>query len=263
MMNKQVKIWLIAAACLIVLGCILWVGVMMNLHWDFTKLSTVKMESNSYTVTQPYQNISIQATTADISVLPSEDAQCKVVCNDQSEIKHEVSVDGDTLTFQVKDTRKWYQHIGIGFESSKITVYLPAGEYGALTISSTTGDISLEGVSADTVQVKLSTGDIKLTDIACRSVSVTGTTGDTVLENVVAKEKLSAERNTGDILLKDCDGGEITLKTTTGDVTGTLLTSKSFVAKTSTGDIDIPQNTDGGRCAVTTTTGDIRLRIQK
>ena len=41
-MGKRMKIWLIIAAALILIGCILFAGVMTVMKWDFTKLSTVK-----------------------------------------------------------------------------------------------------------------------------------------------------------------------------------------------------------------------------
>lgn len=41
-MSRTAKIWLITAASLVLVGCVLFVGVMSTLAWDFTKLSTVR-----------------------------------------------------------------------------------------------------------------------------------------------------------------------------------------------------------------------------
>ena len=40
-MRKSTKIGLIIATSLVILGCILFAGVMSKLTWDFTKLGTV------------------------------------------------------------------------------------------------------------------------------------------------------------------------------------------------------------------------------
>ena len=50
-MSKGVKIWLIIAACLIVVGAIIFTGVMSVLKWDFKKLSTAKYQTNTYQIT--------------------------------------------------------------------------------------------------------------------------------------------------------------------------------------------------------------------
>ena len=47
-MSRKTKAWLILAALLIVIGSILFVGVMTVLNWDFTKLSTNRYIEKQY-----------------------------------------------------------------------------------------------------------------------------------------------------------------------------------------------------------------------
>ena len=66
-----------------------------------------------------------------------------------------------TLVIEKVDTRKWYDYIGINFGTTKITVYLPEGEYEALFIESHTGDIEIpDGFGFGDMNVTLSTGDV-------------------------------------------------------------------------------------------------------
>ena len=51
-MGKSVKIWLIIAASLVLIGCIAFGGVMAMLKWDFAKLSTAKYETNDYEINE-------------------------------------------------------------------------------------------------------------------------------------------------------------------------------------------------------------------
>ena len=44
-MKRAAKIWLTAAAALVLAGCILFAGTMSVLGWDFAKLSTVSLET--------------------------------------------------------------------------------------------------------------------------------------------------------------------------------------------------------------------------
>lgn len=317
-MNK--KIWLVIAAVLVILGLIMFVSVMTVYNWDFTKLSSVKYEQNTYEISEEFEHISIETNTADIVLLPSEDGKCKVNFFEEEKQNHSVTVENGTLVIQVVDTREWHDYIGINFSTSKITVYLPNSEYNMLAIKESTGDIQVpsnfkfESVditastgdvkhysSSETVKIKTSTGDIRvenisansldlsvstgkvtvsgaicegdvkinvstgktyLIDTKCKNLISSGNTGDISLRSVIAMEKLSIERSTGDVKFEGCDASEIFVKTDTGDVKGTLLSDKVFIAFSDTGRIDVPKTTIGDICEITTNTGDIKMLIE-
>ncbi len=295
---KSVKIYIIIAVSLILIGGIVFCRVMPLLNWDFTKLSNTKYETNSYPSLEAFKNILISTNTADIEFIPS--SEYKVVCHEQMKAQHTVSVKNDTLFIEYNDTRKWYEHIGISFGSSKITVYIPDGQYGALTVTASTGDVVVpkdykfesidillstgsatnyasalndikittstgdiftESITANTLSVSVSTGEVNLKNITCNSVISSGNTGSIILKNVIADDKLSLERTTGHIKLDKCDAAEIFAETDTGDINGTLLSEKIFITKTDTGKINVPKTATGGRCELTTDTGNIHIEI--
>ena len=280
-MTKKTKIWLITATFLLLTGCVIFGGVMTVYKWDFSKLSTNKYETNKYDINDNFKNISVNVKTADIVFVPSENAKAEVVCHEQDNAKHEVSVINDTLTIKLVDERKWYEYIGINFRTPKITVYLPQGEYGNLTISSSTGDINIENISAENINLtvstgeieaksitcngdfktKVSTGEVELKNISCKNLSSNGNTGHISLKDVIAEEKLTIERSTGDIKFELCDANEIFVKTDTGDVKGSLLSDKVFITQTDTGSVNVPKTITGGRCEITTDTGDIKITV--
>ena len=280
-MKKSTKIWLITATSLVALGCIMFSVAMTKIHWDFTKLSTVKYETNTYEVTDDFNSISMLTDTADILFVQSDDKICKVVCYEMSDMKHTTTVQNNTLTINVTDEREWYDHIGITLGSPKITVYLPKTEYdslaikedtgdievpkdfkfGTIDIATSTGDITIAGVTCeDDIVINVSTGKANLTDIKCKSFISDGSTGDISLKNVIATEKFSIERSTGDVKFDGCDATKIWVETDTGDVTGKLLSEKIFITQTSTGDVHVPKSTNGGKCEITTSTGDIYIK---
>ena len=280
-MKKSTKIWLITATSLVALGCIMFSVAMTKIHWDFTKLSTVKYETNTYEVTDDFNSISMLTDTADILFVQSDDKICKVVCYEMSDMKHTTTVQNNTLTINVTDEREWYDHIGITLGSPKITVYLPKTEYdslaikedtgdievpkdfkfGSIDIATSTGDITVSGVTCEgDLKINVSTGKVNLTDIKCKSLISDGSTGDFSLKNVIATEKFSIERSTGDVKFDACDATEIWVETDTGDVTGKLLSEKIFITETSTGDVHVPKSTNGGKCEITTSTGDIYIK---
>ncbi len=301
-MNKNIKIELIIATSLILAGLIIFGGVMTVLGWDFKKLSTVKYETSTYEITEEFNNILINSNTTDIEILPSENNKTTVTCYEEATLKHDVFVEGETLKIELNDTRKWYDRISINFSIPKIKIYLPASEYGTLTVDSSTSDIMISGgfkftdvsvslstgdievtdISANTaslfvttgeIQAKnltctenitlaLTTGDVELENISCNDLSSSGSTGDISLENVIASGKLTIKRTTGDIEFDGCDAAEISVKTDTGNITGSLLTEKIFIAETDTGRINIPKSTSGGICEIYTDTGDIKITVK-
>ena len=300
-MRKTTKIWLIIAVSLVLVGSIIFTGIMSVLKWDFRKLSTVKYQTNLYEITENFDDISIKTDTADVIFALSDDGKCRVGCYEDKKEKHSVTVQENTLVINIVNQKSWYDYIGINFGSPKITVYLPKTEYTSLVIKTntgdieipkdfkfhnvdislstgdvdfyasvaelikikaSTGDISLENMSAGSLDITVSTGDVDLKNIECNSILSSGSTGDVTLKSVIAKEKFSIKRSTGDVKFNGCDAGEITIETDTGDVTGSLLSEKVFINKTSTGKIDVPNTVTGGKCEIKTDTGDIKITLK-
>ena len=311
----RIKRWLITAFAV-------FAGTMTSLKWDFSMLSTVKYETNEHRITGEYTNISIVTDTADVAFVISGSADTTVVCYEQDKSKHTVEVADGMLCITLEDTSKWYEHIGINLGAPAITVHIPQGEYGSLTIRSSTGDVSIprelsfesidilestgdvlncasasgpvkikantgditvEGITANTLALSVSTGKVTVTDAAfdgdvtvtvstgkaklsavqCKNLITTGNTGDISLQDVIAAERFSIKRSTGDVKLDSCDAKEIDIKTDTGHVSGSLLSPKVFITSTSTGDIQVPKTTHGGRCEITTSTGNIRMTVSE
>ena len=134
------KKWIIIGVLLIVLGLFLFVGVAAVDGWDLSTLSVAQFETNTYEISDPFQNIHISTDTADIRFLPSEDGKTKVICHEATKAKHLTSLRDGTLSIEVSNTRKWYDYITIfNFDSPSITVYLPSGTYKDLIIQQSTG----------------------------------------------------------------------------------------------------------------------------
>ena len=66
-MRKSSRIWLIAAAWLVILGAMIFVGAMFAMHWDFSNLSTF----STSTLNQRLKNIFIKKTTIFLNIIIS------------------------------------------------------------------------------------------------------------------------------------------------------------------------------------------------
>ena len=70
-MRKATKVWLITAASLVLIGCILFAGVISTIGGDFSKLSTVGYETNTHEIVEPFGNISLTAVLVSPEMLRS------------------------------------------------------------------------------------------------------------------------------------------------------------------------------------------------
>ncbi len=276
-MSKRLKIAFIIALALILIGIIIFVGVMCMLKWDFRKLSTSKFIENTYQATEGFSNISLNTKTADIIFVPSENGEVKVISFENEKIKHAVEVKDGTLKIDFNDTRKWYEHIGINFYTPKLTVYIPAGQLGNLKINSSTGDIEIpKEFTFDSIEISESTGTVKCYASALNSIKIKTSTGNIFVENVNAaniglcvstgkitvnnatcSENIQLEVSTGKTKLNKVRCQNLISSGSTGDILlDDVIATEKFSIERSTGDVEL-RNCDAAEIYIKTTTGDI------
>ena len=134
-------------------------------------------------ITASFDGIEIVSDTADLTFVASDES--KIEYTTHKRIIYSTEVENGILKIKLEDNRRWFQKIFSFDDSSKLTVYLPAGEYSSLTIRQDTGDIT---VPADykfgSADIDLSTGDTKLSVSVDGSLKIHSSTGSITLENV-------------------------------------------------------------------------------
>ena len=277
-MAEKTKKWLIVATVLVILGAIIFGGAMMTLGWDFSKLSTVKYNTAVHTFLDEIKHISIDTDTADITFVPTADGNTKVVCYEREKENHIVSLVGDTLTIELRDGRRWYEHIGIGFETPKITVYLPQEVYGALTVETktgsvtvpkdfsfekmdirgSTGSVNIAASASGAVKVKTSTGDITVNNISAGSMELSVSTGRITATGVDCKGDITTNVSTGKVSLTDVKCENLSSEGDTGSLTlKNVIANQAFTIERSTGDVNFDR-CDAAQITVETDTGHIQ-----
>ncbi|MBO5305665.1 MAG: DUF4097 family beta strand repeat protein [Clostridia bacterium] len=259
-MSRTTKIWLITAAFLLLIGCMIFGSVMTMLKWDFTKLSTNSYETNRYEINEGFSAISIHVDTADVVLVPAETETCVVVCYEQKNCGHTVSVKDGELVIELVDTRKWYEHIGIGLESSKITVYLPQAEYSALSVKSDTGDVEVPSAFCfQSIDISGHTGDVKNYASAVGAVTIGTTTGSIFVENV-SVGSLALSVSTGKVtVLGVASEGDASVNVSTGKTVLTDMTCKNLISRGNTGDISLKNVVVAETMSIERSTGDVRF----
>lgn len=259
-MRNGTKLWLVIAVCLILIGCFALAGVMTVLHWDFGRLSTNSYETNEYEIDEDYTNISIVTDTADITLVPCEGEQSTVVCYERENAKHAVTVRDGTLLIELNDTKQWYEHIGISFDTPKVTLYIPEGAYGALCIKLSTGDVTVpRDFQFESLDISASTGAVKNAASASGLMRIKTTTGHIRVENVSAGV-LDLSVSTGRMTLADAMcAGKVTLTVSTGKAFLSDVTCQSLTSSGNTGDISLKNVIATETISIKRTTGDVEL----
>ena len=259
-MRTRTKVWLIIATSFVLVGGIIFVGIMSMLEWDFTKLSTGKYETNDYEITENFKSISIITNTADIVLLPSENSKASVSCYEQRNVKHLIAVNDGALVIEVDDTRKWYEHIGINFGTPKITVYIPQGEYGKLSIKSSTGDVKIpKEFKFENIDISESTGNVTNYASASEDIIIKTSTGNIHVENVSAGI-LDLSVSTGEVTASDvtCEG-DVKINVSTGKTNLTNIRCKNVVSTGNTGAISLKNVIAAEKFSIERSTGDVKF----
>jgi DUF4097 and DUF4098 domain-containing protein YvlB len=260
MMGKAMKIWLIIAIALVVVGAGVFTAALAACGWDFSKLSTVQFETNTYSGTDRITGIRVDTDTADIRFAPSEDGQWKVVCHEAEKMNHNVSVKDGILTIKVVDEREWYDHIGIWIGSETVTIYLPEQEYASLVIRESTGDVEVpKAFRFGTIDINVSTGAVRNYASATGVIKITASTGDIHVEDVSAAS-MELSVTTGHVTGRGltCEG-KLSVGVSTGDAQLTDVKCENFTSDGSTGDIVLKDVIATGKMSIDRSTGDVKF----
>ena len=257
-MKRRTKIWLMIAGFLVLTGGILFAGAMSVLGWDFTRLSTIKYETNTYEISDAFRDLSLTTDTADIVFALSDDGTCKVECYEEENAKHSVAIENDTLVVSVNNQKSWYDYIGISFGSPKITVYLPKAEYKALLIRNTAGNIQIPGdYSFENVDISLRTGDVNFCASVSESAKINTNTGNIYAENT-SVGSLALSVATGNVTASNVTcNNNLTVNVSTGKAYLTDLTCESAASGGSTGAIALSNVIAAKKISIERSTGNI------
>lgn len=276
------KKWILIAIMLVIAGAVICFAAAAFMDFDLGRLDSGEYKTNTVAINEQFSTIAVDTEEASVVIRPSEDGACRVVCVEEEKHRHEVKVENGTLRIWRPEWKESEIHFGAYIRETEITVYLPEGNFAALSVQTDTGDISVESLRAENIALETDTGDIRtqslqcagvmnaetdtgevyLQDVTCGNLVSEGETGDITMERVIISGKCSIERETGDVVFRDSDAGEISVETDSGSVTGNLLSEKVFFTETDIGDVQVPQSIRGGTCRISTDTGDIRIEIR-
>ena len=276
-MKKAAKIWLITAGIFVLIGGSVFVGVMSMIKWDFSKLSTVKYETNNNEISAEFDSISIKTNTAGVIFEVSNNEKCRVECYEDENAKHSVFAQNGTLYIERPNAKHWNELIGINNGLEKITVYLPKSEYSSLTVKGKSGDIklpskltfnkadiSLSTGDVDTlanvlgeIEIKTTTGNICAKNFSAGALKLSTSTGKATVSGVTCRGDITVDVSTGNAYLTDNTCKDLISSGSTGNLSLSNVTAKNFSISRSTGNVEFDR-CDADEIFAKTSTGNVR-----
>lgn len=268
---------IVFAIILILAGGALFWGVLASVGYDYTKLSTAKAETNTYTTEGSFDKIIIDTKTTDVNFALSEDGTFSVVCTEAEKMKHTVTIENGVLRIVGEDNRKWFEHINFFLKNLTMTVYLPATEYesllvkvstgdvnipktftfGSIAVSDKTGNVSCYASTTERLVISTSTGNIKVENAHATTAELLASTGNVKAESFVCDDNMEARTSTGNIYLTDVTCKNLNAKTSTGNIVlKNVIAAEKFTLKASTGNIKFDR-CDATEIEAKTSTGNI------
>ena len=276
-MKKSIIISLIVSGSLLALGILLFITAMAISGFKFAEVfTTSSYETATHDINDEFDNLSINITTADVTILRSADDSAHVVCFDNKKIAYSVVVTDGTLSIEVNDERRWFEHMSIGHNAPAIRVYLPKDEYEALAIDLSTGDVRIEEFKFESINVEVTTGDVECLASAKGELNIHTTTGDIGISGASTSSmnlkttsglvNIFAITADGDIAIKSTTGGSVLTNVSCKNLTInsgsgstkmiSVIATESINIDKTTGDIDF-EACDAEALNIKTTTGDV------
>jgi DUF4097 and DUF4098 domain-containing protein YvlB len=132
---------------------------------------------------------------------------------------------------------KDFKFCGIDLSVTTGDVKSLAFSAGNVKIKTVTGDVCIEKAEARDIDIFVTTGRISLSEIHCEDLNFNVVTGRSALDEVICKN-LSSGGTTGDVVLKDVIVGEkLCVERTTGDVRFEGCDAAEIYVKATTGSV--------------------------
>lgn len=200
-----------------------------------------KIITTEYEVSESFSGISVDLTTASLSIVPADGEVAKIKCGATKNVSLLVKVSIGTLSLTLSAGEKWYHRIFS--RAPRVEISLPKAAYESLYVNIKAGDVTISGISAKSIGISAVTGGISVSDVffdssiklglktgsicaansRCRSLDATASSGVITLDGVLVEENLRLKISAGTINLRGSDASTSSITAKAGFINGKLL----------------------------------------
>lgn len=212
--------------------------------------------------------LDISLTSEDVNFYPSQDNDLHIEYPVQEDVTYEYGENGSTYTFYSSNSGRGWHWFRLEFsffreDDSMVNVYLPKNW--DVQLSTTSGDVLAETLTAGTFDLSTISGEIFLQTLTAKSLDTNSTSGSIILNTGKIDGDVHCSSTSGEIEITNTDmAGLLACNTTSGEIdlsSVTVAYPKTDAADLSSisGDIDLVNVTIQGGLRLSTTSGEIDL----
>jgi len=239
------KAVVVMAAVLAITGVSLFIGALGTLKWDITALNNTEYERgltfDSEGVVALSGGIQIDVISHDVIVKGSADNTVHCVYSQNKENPIIIKIENDKLIIK-EPWQKWYYNMSLfNWVNNKMNIelYIPASIAGNGSITLVSGDLEMKGITfIENLTVTTTSGNVKIDGITAINTEFKSTSGDYKINN--------------------CEFNQTTMKLTSGDITAAGFINTKFTANVTSGDMKL-QNFRADDVNISAVSGDVKL----
>lgn len=226
---------------------------------DKSAFVTVKQE----TIDADVRGLRANWVSGEVRVVPSADDRVHVLQSAGQDLKEKelfsYRMDGDTLVITDNRSHGWW-FFSFGFrQHADLEIQLPARQYDACQIETTSADIIAESLSSRSVSLHSTSGDIR-TSGQMESLKADSTSGDLQVSGSQVTGKLTLATTSGEIKGQGIACETLKVDTVSGDTRLEGAFAKAEIDSTS-GDVDLDTSLVPEHLDIETVSGEVQLSL--
>lgn len=212
------------------------------------------------------KNIEVQVSSADVTIVPSEDAQIHVVLKsnlsdeklrERFEYRSEQNDDKLLVFLQGKGG-----NFGLnGDPNIHVDIRVPKQVFDKVEVRSASGDGHFESLNAKSLQVDSASGDIEIKSYKGTSLTATTKSGDILLHSIEA-DNTRVGVASGDVSVQGLTGQSFDTESASGDLDLTGIAAQ-IRAQVTSGDVDVTMKEVREDVDISVTSGKVQLHVPK
>lgn len=265
-MSRKTKIWLITAGALVLAGSLLFAGTMAAQSWDFTRLSTVKYETNTYEIDESFGGTASagesKADTAGNDKPSSSDSPASDITNQFETNTHEIGglFHDIAVTTDIADVSFALSEDG----TCRVECYEAENARHLVSVEQDTLVIQIDDQSSWYAQIGIYFGTPKITvylpESQYRTLTITGSTGAIEVPEAFTFESAEISSSTGSVAFRAAVSGTASIQTTTGDIRAEHTSAGALNLTVTTGAVNVSDMTCQNDLTISVSTGKAALR---
>ncbi len=208
-------------------------------------------------------HIDVMVDILNIEIVESPDDKIHVQLEGHSLNNNMLLISEENNTFVIKEQKhkkNWTENIRLRPQAT-IIVQLPKSLNQTLTLSGRDGNIIIQDITLDTVQLETSAGITQLKNLSASHAKIQSTDGNVTLADS-AIDQLEITSTAGDVFIKESLGLTSTIETIDGQIKMTEAKEQSKLhMKSVSGDIDIHYKEPPTSLQLTTDGPDIVIKL--